>query len=64
MQRKLNKNDAPLKIQYGKGMTAFHMGNMDNPFKSNTMQHREWQRGFNAAYYENLKRVKQREKRT
>ena len=50
----LNKNDAPLRIQYQKGRTAFYKGHMVSSFNRNTMQYREWLRGFNAAYYENL----------
>ena len=50
----LTKNDAPLRIQYQKGYTAFHKGHMISPFNSRTMQYREWLRGFNAAYFENL----------
>ena len=52
----LNKHDAPLRMQYQKGHTAFHKGHMLSPFNFNTMQYREWLRGFNAAYYENLEK--------
>lgn len=57
---------------YEKGYTVFRRGIMDrlaryknlvsNPFKSKTSSHREWERGFNAAYFEQLKRVKLNEK--
>ena len=57
-QRGLGKYDAPLKFQYEKGYTDFKHGRVFNPFHKDTMQHREWLRGFNKAYFEQLKRVK------
>jgi len=32
-------------------------GRVANPFHKDTMQYREWERGFNKAYFEKLKRV-------
>ena len=61
-QRKgLGKYDAPLKIQHQRGFKDFYRARISNPFNSNTMQHREWQRGWNTAYFENLRKVKSRE---
>ena len=60
-QRGLGKYDAPLKYQYEKGYHDFKHGRVFNPFHKDTMQHREWLRGFNKAYFEQLKRVKQYE---
>ena len=60
-RRNLSKYDAALSIQFGWGYKAFKKGNLDSKLKQNSMQHREWQRGFNIAYFENLKKVKQRE---
>tara|TARA_R110002153_G_scaffold118535_1_gene263315 strand:+ start:1756 stop:1899 length:144 start_codon:yes stop_codon:yes gene_type:complete len=37
---------------------------MENPFSDDTMQYREWSRGFDRAFYDNLKRVKEHELRT
>ena len=34
-----------------------------SPYNSNTMQHREWQRGYNFAYFKNLEKVKRDEVR-
>jgi ribosome modulation factor len=55
-ERGLSKYDAPLYIQYKKGVNAFRMNTL-SPYHSNTMQHREWQRGWNDAYDQNLKKV-------
>ena len=49
-ERGLGKYDAPLKLQYNQGLTGFRL-NKKNPFPESTMQHREWQRGYNFAYY-------------
>ena len=59
----LKKYDAPLRIQYDKGAFAFKRGTNKNPYHFNTMQHREWQRGYNFAYFANLKKVKEYESR-
>ena len=72
----LGKYDAPLRIQYQWGYEAFkhggrtakkgkkhifveHRPNMD----THTMQAREWQRGWNDAYYEQLNKVQTNEAR-
>ena len=52
-KRNLNKYDAPLSIQFGWGYKAFRRGDLDSRLKQNSMQHREWQRGWNTAYFEN-----------
>ena len=39
-----------------KGYDAFAYGKLYNPYGSDTMLYREWERGFNKAYYENLDR--------
>ena len=57
-QRGLGKYDAPLKFQFEKGYTDFKHGRVFNPFHKDTIQCREWLRGFNKAYFEQLKRVK------
>lgn len=58
-RRKPSKNDAPLKIQFEQGFVAFRKGNMKCPYRLNSMQAREWQRGFNSAYFHNLDRLQQ-----
>ena len=59
----LSKYDAPLRIQFEKGVIAFNRGFIKRPYNINTMQYREWQRGFNFAYAKNLKKVKENENR-
>ncbi len=71
----LSKYDAPLKIQFERGVNAFkgkqYIRNINtvkviatvSPYKENTMQHREWQRGYNFAYFKKLEGVKRAEAR-
>ena len=54
---KLGKYDAPLIIQYKRGIDDFYRGKVANPFHKDTMQYREWERGFNKAYFDKLKKV-------
>jgi hypothetical protein len=62
--RGLGKYDAPLKVQYTMGFDGFRYNRLVNPFHKDTMQFREWNRGFDKAYFDNLKRVKDNEART
>ncbi len=57
-ERGLGKHDAPLKIQFQKGYESFRYGKLRNPYGSDTMLYREWERGFNTAYYDNIHRGK------
>ena len=59
----LGKYDAPLIIQFNRGVQAFKRGALKSPYSFNTMQYREWQRGFNSAYSNQLRKVKEREAR-
>jgi hypothetical protein len=46
---------APLKIQFSKGYQAFRRGFTRNPYqRKDDLQSREWERGFNAAYFDAL----------
>jgi|TARA_B100001094_G_scaffold108423_1_gene104365 hypothetical protein len=70
----LSKYDAPLRIQYQWGYDAFKRGGKltkvgtkniylehRSAIDPNTMQAREWQRGWNDAYYEQLEEVQSNE---
>tara|TARA_R100001443_G_scaffold116219_2_gene136070 strand:- start:7044 stop:7235 length:192 start_codon:yes stop_codon:yes gene_type:complete len=46
-----------------KGKKDFYKGNITNPFNEDTYRNKEWQRGFNMAYFEQLERVKNHENR-
>jgi len=59
--RGLGKYDAPLRVQHSMGYDGFKYNRSVNPFHEDTMQYREWSRGYNKAYYDNLKRVKDNE---
>ena len=39
---------------YALGHRCFKKGALDNPYKYGTYMYKEWQRGFDAAYMENL----------
>tara|TARA_R110001599_G_C12039157_1_gene640936 strand:- start:258 stop:494 length:237 start_codon:yes stop_codon:yes gene_type:complete len=60
---RLSKYDAPLRIQFEKGVLSFRKGKVRSPYPLNTMQYREWERGFESAYFANLKRNKKYEAR-
>ena len=60
-QRGLGKYDAPLRMQFEKGYRDFKRGRITNPFHQDTMQHREWQRGFDKAHADQLSRVQENE---
>jgi hypothetical protein len=44
----------PLRIQHEKGYLAFKRGRIINPYKEGSSFYKEWERGFNKAYFENL----------
>lgn len=41
-----------------KGMSDFYKGQVVNPHHKDTQDYREWQFGFDRAYFENLERQK------
>lgn len=51
----------PLKIQFDQGYRAFFNNWMVNNYDPETIQGKEWQRGFDRAYYVNLYQLKQKE---
>lgn len=46
----------PLRIQAEQGYRAFYKGWMVNSYNSDTISGKEWQRGFDYAYFENQDR--------
>jgi hypothetical protein len=47
---------------YDEGYRDFKKGNLENPYREGTNRHRDWQFGFNRAYFANLDKVKSRER--
>jgi hypothetical protein len=48
----------PLKIQLQQGYYAFYKGWLTNQYDASSVQGQEWQRGFDAAYFDNLSQIK------
>lgn len=50
----------PLHKAFELGYKSFYSGHLNNPFAEDAqgfMLHREWQRGFNSAYFTNQKEI-------
>ena len=47
----------PLKQMYKEGMIGF-MENLINPYSSDSPRYKEWERGYDKAYFINLKRMR------
>ena len=66
VSRKNDRNNEGTKkvTPYDQGKKDFNGGRLNNPYLHhyNFRRHRDWQLGFNQAYFDNLKKVKQREK--
>lgn len=43
------------------GHTSFTKGNLVNPYNEGTNKHKQWEFGFNQAYFDNLEKVKKNE---
>jgi len=48
---------APLKIQFQQGYYAFLKGWLVNQYELVSVQGQEWQRGWNAGYFEQLDHI-------
>jgi len=48
---------------YEEGVKDFRVGSLGNPYKLDSKQNREWEMGFNKAYFRNLERVKLNEQK-
>jgi hypothetical protein len=46
-----------LSIQFGKGYYAFSRGWLSNSYDPTSLAGKEWQRGFDAAYFDNLAKL-------
>ena len=55
--KRILDRDPPLFIQVEKGYSAFHRGKLNNPYKIGTGFYKEWERGFNKAYFEHLDKI-------
>lgn len=44
---------------FKKGQWSFYK-NADCPFNEGTLKQKEWQRGYNAAYFENQAKLKEK----
>lgn len=53
-----NRRSAPLVYQFEQGRVDFIRGKLECPYKLDSDKGREWQRGFNSAYFDNLDRCK------
>lgn len=51
-----NKFNLPLLIPFTQGKIGFYK-NEKNPYTFTSMNGKEWERGYNYAYFENLRNV-------
>lgn len=49
---------------FHRGLKDFSLGNISNPYKENTQDHRDWQFGFNKSYFSNLSKINGETKET
>jgi hypothetical protein len=48
---------------FNQGYKGFLIGNLTNPYVRNTKEHRDWEFGFNKAYFKNKEQVLDKESR-
>jgi hypothetical protein len=48
---------------FNQGYRGFLVGNLTNPYPQNTKDHRDWEFGFNKAYFKNKEQVLDKESR-
>jgi hypothetical protein len=51
------ERSAPLKIQYNQGYYAFSRGWIGNQYPADSVAGKEWQRGWDRAYFDNLDKI-------
>lgn len=52
-----SKANKPTKQAYDSGRQAFYKGKLDSPYRKRSILHKEWVRGFDTAYFDNLQQV-------
>lgn len=57
---KKEERQPPLRIQFEQGYKAFFNGWLVNHYNADTVNGKEWQRGFNAAYFDNIMFLKRK----
>ena len=63
-RKNVRNNEGNAKVKPSEqGKVAFITGNLGNPYEKNTKNNREWEMGFNRAYFFNLERVKENERK-
>jgi hypothetical protein len=50
----------PLTFQFKEGYYAFARGWLRNQYNEDSVKGKEWQRGWNKAYFDNLEEVKRK----
>lgn len=50
----MNERQPPLSFQFKEGVKAFRWGILTNKYDEDTVKGKEWQRGFNKAYFDTL----------
>ena len=48
---------------FNEGYQSFLEGNLGNPYQVNTKDNRDWEMGFNKAYFKNKEQVLDKESR-
>jgi hypothetical protein len=48
---------------FDQGKKDFYKGKLSNPYDKGSRNNRDWEYGFNKAYFENLKRVQEYERK-
>jgi hypothetical protein len=43
---------------FEQGKRAFQLGVLNNPYREDSTEYREWQYGFDRQYFQNLERIK------
>ena len=52
------KQKAPDQLpEYYQGWRSYVVGNLNNPHRPNTLKARNWEHGWNRAYFDNLRKI-------